>query len=115
MVKLQERLNTKKDEDRLYGNLLATKLRSYSKINKLKAKLEINNIMFRFQLQQDEESNLPPNHKMQNQCASEFIRSPPPTPRTPVEVSSPVCNLKHQSADLILPDISLLQNLQPQK
>ena len=73
----------------------------------------MNNIMFRFQLQQDEESNLPPKHQTQNQCASEFIRSPPPTPQTPVEASSPVYNLQHQSEDLILSDISSFQNLQP--
>ena len=53
MVKLKEKLNSKKDEDGLYGDLLATKLRSLSKINKLKSNHEIDNIMFRFQLQQD--------------------------------------------------------------
>ena len=100
MVKLKEKLNSKKDEDKLYGDLLATKLRSLSKINKLKAKHKIDNIMFTFQLQQDEESNLPPNQQTQNQCASEFIRSPPPTPQTSVEASSPVYNLQHQSAEL---------------
>ena len=80
MVKLKEKFSSKKNEHGLYGDLLATKLRSLSKINKLKDKHEIDNIMFRFQLQQDEESNLSPNHQTQNQCASEFIRTPSPTP-----------------------------------
>lgn len=99
IAKLKEKLNSKKDECKLYGDL-----RNFSKIKKLKAKNQIDNIMFRFQLQQDEESNLPPNHQTQNQCANEFVRSPPQT-STPVEASSPVYNLQHQSADLTLPDI----------
>ena len=78
----------------------------FSKINKLKAEHEINNIMLRLQLQQEEKRNLPPNHQTQNQCLSEFIRSPPPTPRNSVEASSPVYNLQHQSADLTPPDHS---------
>ena len=98
---------------RLYGDLLTTKLKNLSKINKLKAKHELNNIMFRFQLQPDEEINLSPNHQNQNHCASEFTKSPPRTPGTTVETSSPVCNLQHQSAYLILPDISSFRNLQP--
>ena len=108
MVKLKEKLNSKKDEDKLYGDLLATKLTSLSKINKLKAKHKIDNIMFTFQLQQDEESNLPPNHQTQNQCASEFIRSPPPTPWTPscLQFTASVSRI-------ILPDISSFQKLQP--
>ena len=106
IAKLKEKLNSKKDECKLYGDL-----RNFSKIKKLKAKNQIDNIMFRFQLQQDEESNLPPNHQTQNQCANEFVRSPPQT-STPVEASSPVYNLQHQSADLTLPDISSFQNLQ---
>ena len=81
MVKLKEKLNSRKDEEGL------------STINKLEAKHETDNIMFKFQLQQDEENSLSPNHQMQNRCASEFIRSPPPTPRTPVEASSPIYNL----------------------
>ena len=69
--------------------------------------------MFRFQLHQDKESNLQSNHQTQNQCTSEFIKSPPPTPESSVEASNPVYNLQHQLRDLILPDISLFQNLQP--
>ena len=45
MVKLKEKLNSKKDGDEVYGDLLATKLRSLSKINNLKAKHEIDNII----------------------------------------------------------------------
>lgn len=107
IAKLKEKLNSKKDECKLYGDL-----RDFSKIKRLKAKNQIDNIMFRFQLQQDEESNLPPNHQTQNSCANKFFRNPPPT-STPVEASSPVYNLQHQSADLALPDISSFQNLQP--
>lgn len=61
IAKLKEKLNSKKDECKLYGDL-----RDFSKIKRLKAKNQIDNIMFRFQLQQDEESNLPPNHQTQN-------------------------------------------------
>lgn len=107
IAKFKEKLNSKKDECKLYGDL-----RDFSKIKRLKAKNQIDNIMFRFQLQQDEESNLPPNHQTQNSCANKFFRNPPPT-STPVEASSPVYNLQHQSADLALPDISSFQNLQP--
>ena len=76
--------------------LTCCKVKNYLKKNKLKAKHHIDNIMFRFHLQQDENSHLPPNHQTQNWCASEFIRSPPPTPRTPVEASSPVYGINQQ-------------------
>ena len=113
MVKLKEKLNSNKDEDELYDDLVAAKLESLSKLNKLKAKQEIYKIMFKFQLQQDEESNLPQNSQTENQCGSEFIRTLPPTPQTIVESSSPVYNLQHQLADLNLLDISSFLNLQP--
>ena len=71
------------------------KLRSLSRINKLKAKHEIGNIVVRFQHQQDDKSNLSPNHQTQNHRTREFIRSPPPRPRTLAEVSNPVYNLQH--------------------
>ena len=113
MVKLKEKLNSNKDEDGLYDDLVAAKLESLSKLNKLKAKQEIYKIMFKFQLQQDEESKLPRNSQTENQCGSEFIRTLPPTPQTIVESSSPVYNLQHQLADLNLLDISSFLNLQP--
>ena len=113
MVKLKEKRNSNKDEDGLYDDLVAAKLESLSKLNKLKAKQEIYKIMFKFQLQQDEESNLPRNSQTENQCGSEFIRTLPPTPQTIVESSSPVYNLQHQLADLNLLDISSFLNLQP--
>ena len=94
-VKLKEKLNSKKDEDKLYGDLLATKLRSLSEINKLKAKHKIDNIMFTFQLQQDEESNLPPNHQrkinVQVNLSEALHQHLEPLP---------VYNLQHQSAEL---------------
>ena len=46
MNKLKEKLNTEKDDDQLYGDLLATKLRRISSSGKLHAKHEIDNIMF---------------------------------------------------------------------
>ena len=53
--KLRDRLSSKKndtkDEDQLYGDLLATKLR---KLSKLKAKHEIDNVMFKYQLENEE-------------------------------------------------------------
>ena len=113
MVKLKEKLNSNKDEDELYDDLVAAKLESLSKLNKLKAKQDIYKIMFKFQLQQDEESNLPRNSQTENQCGSEFIRTLPRTPQTIVESSSPVYNLQHQLADLNLLDISSFLNLQP--
>ena len=41
MNKLKEKLNTKKDDDQLYGDLLATKLRRISSSGKLHAKMKL--------------------------------------------------------------------------
>ena len=87
-VKLKERWR------RILWRFTCYKLRSLSKINKLKTKHEIDNIIVRFQHQQDEKSNLPPNHQTQNHWAREFIRSPPPRPQTLAEASNPVYNLQ---------------------
>ena len=64
MLTIKDRLSSKKDEDQLFGELLATKLRKLSKLSKLKAKHEIDGIMFRYQLQ-DEES-LQPNDTLRS-------------------------------------------------
>ena len=54
MAKLKERLGSKKDEDQLYGDLLATKLRKLSKLSKIKAKHEIDNVMFKYEVADEE-------------------------------------------------------------
>lgn len=50
MLKLKEKLGTKKDEDQLYGKLLAAKLRKLTKLSKLKAKHEIDNLVFKYEI-----------------------------------------------------------------
>ena len=60
MLQLKERISSKKDEDDLYGQLLAAKLKRMSRINRLKAKHEIDNLMFKFQLEEEgKENNIP--------------------------------------------------------
>ena len=58
MNKLKEKLNTKKDDDQLYGDLLPTKLRRLSRSSKLRAKHEIDNIMFKYMLQSVEDQKV---------------------------------------------------------
>ena len=55
MNKLKEKLHSKKDDDQLYGDLLATKLRRLSSSCKLRAKHEIHNIMFKYMLKNEED------------------------------------------------------------
>ena len=50
MSKLKEKLNSKEDDDQVYGHLLATKLRRLLSSSKLPAKHEINNIMLKYML-----------------------------------------------------------------
>ena len=102
MYKLRDRLssNNEKDDDQLYGDLLATKLRKLSKINKLKAKHQIDNIMFQFQL--EDEENAIPTYQSQ-------LQSPPATPLATIETSSPVYQPKTQPQSL--PGINSFQNL----
>ena len=59
MLKLRERISSKKDEDNLYGQLLAPKLKRMSRMYKLKAIHDIDNVMFKFQIE-EEETTLPP-------------------------------------------------------
>ena len=113
MQSLKDRLGSKKDEGQLYGELLATKMKKLSKINKLKAKHEIDNIMFKFQFEDESNSTT-------NQQANGLLRSPPPTPVfSPAEASSPVYQpqshhqqlqqqqqYRQQSNESSLPDIS---------
>lgn len=105
MLKLREKITSKKDEDDLYGQLLATKLKRMSKINKLKAKHEINNLMFKFQLEEEEKENnihLTPQH---------YLSQPI------FEASSPIYQPQNQTmSPTALPDISHFQsNIQQQQ
>ena len=54
MSTLKARLEAKKDEDQLHADLLAAKLRKLTKLNKLRAKHEIDNLMFKYELQDEE-------------------------------------------------------------
>ena len=105
MMKLKERLTSKKDEDQLYGDLLATKLRKLSKLNKLKVKHEIDNIIFKYELQNEEYSSIP---QQPHQFANETLRSPPLTPKPSLESSSPV--YQPQTNQINLPGISSFTN-----
>ena len=58
MNKLKEKLNSKKDDDQLYRDLLATKLWRLSSSSKLRAKHEIDNIMFKYMLQSVEDQKV---------------------------------------------------------
>ena len=55
MNKLKEKLNSKKDDDQLYGDLLANILWRPSSASKLRAKHEIDNPMFKYMLQNEED------------------------------------------------------------
>ena len=55
MNKLKEKLYSKKDDDQLYGDLFATKLRRLSSPSKLRAKHQIGNIMFKYMLKNEED------------------------------------------------------------
>ena len=55
MNKLKEKLHSKKDDDQLFGDLLATKLRRLSSSCKLCAKHQIGNIMFKYMLKNEED------------------------------------------------------------
>ena len=100
---------------------MTTKLRKLTKISKLKDKHEIDNLMLKFQLQdeenvllaydkqsQSEENTLPPNHHV----TGVFGRPP----LTPLEASSPMYQPKNQEVHLrSLPDISSFRNIQSQR
>ena len=75
MSKLKEKLNTKKDDDQLYGDLLPTKLRRLSRSSKLRAKHEIDNIMFKYMLQNEEDQQA----NVQAPARDQFT-GPPPNP-----------------------------------
>ena len=91
MNKLKEKLNSKKDDDQLYGDLLATKLRRLLNSRKLRAKHEINNIMFKYMLQneEDQQTNV-------LAAARDQFTSPPPTPSTSIQANSPAYHQPYQ-------------------
>ena len=85
MNKLKEKLNSKKDDDQLYGDLLPTKLRRLSRSSKLRAKHEIDNIVFKYMLQNEEDQQA----NVQAAARDQFT-SPPPTPSTPIQANNPI-------------------------
>jgi len=107
MLTLKKRLSSTKDDDQLYGDLLATKMRKLTKITKLQAKHEIDNIMFKFQLQDETNTFVP---QQRNTNINEMLRSPPPTPLTPLKASSPVYQPQQSADQMNLPDINSFRN-----
>ena len=89
MSTLKARLEAKKDEDQLYADLLAAKQRKLTKLNKLRAKHEIDNLMFKYELQDEEiaQQNQPVHdpYKIEQQSPN----TPPVTPLSAF-ASSPV-------------------------
>ena len=75
MNKLKEKLNSKKDYDQLYGDLLASKLRRLSSSSKLRTKHEIGNIMFKHMLQneEDQQTNM---SKLLQEIKLQVLRQP---------------------------------------
>ena len=74
-----KKLNSKEDDDQLYGDLLATNLQRLSSSSKLCAKHEIDNIMFKYMLQSEEVQQA----NVQATARDQFT-SPPPTQSTPM-------------------------------
>ena len=78
MYKIRDKLNSDsntKDDDQLYCDLLATKLRKLTRISKLKAKHEIDNLMFKYQLE-DEVNTVPLYQPAQTNSVSLSINQP---------------------------------------
>ena len=85
MNKSKEKLNSNKVDDQLYSDLLATKLWSLSSSSKLHAKHEVDNIMFKYMLdnEEDQQANV-------QAAARDQFTSSPPTPSTPIQANSSV-------------------------
>ena len=85
MNKLKEKLNSKKVDDQLYSDPLATKPWSLSSSSKLHAKHEVDNIMSKYMLdnEEDQQANV-------QAAARDQFTSPPPTPSTPIQANSSV-------------------------
>ena len=92
MKKLGERLSEKsvqKDDDSLYGELLSTKLRKLSAVNKLRVKNEIDNIMFNYLLEEERSVT-----RSQSNQSNSVLDSR--TPNSSDKTSSPVYAPYHQ-------------------
>ena len=85
MNKLKEKLNLKKDDDQLYDDLFATKLRRLSSSSILRTKHEIDNIMFKYMLQNEEDQQAHVQAAARDQFTSAL-----PTPSIPIQANSPV-------------------------
>ena len=106
MKKLGERLSEKsvqKDDDSLYGELLSTKLRKLSAVNKLRVKNEIDNIMFNYLLQEERSVT-----SSQSNQSNSVLDSR--TPNSSDKTSSPVYAPYHQqkSRQSTLPAINAI-------
>ena len=88
MPTLKARLEAKKDEDQLYTDLLAAKLRKLAKLNKLRAKHEIDDLMFKYELQAKEIAK------------QQSPNTPPVTPLSPFASPLSSTNLVSISLDI---------------
>ena len=96
MSTLKARLEAKKVENQLYADLLAAKLRKLTKLNKLRAKHEIDNLMLKYELQEVEiaQQNQPVHDPYQIEQQSP--NTPPVTPLFPFASSSVYQSRFHQ-------------------
>ena len=77
MKKLGEKLEhpqepKQKDDDTLYGELLTAKLEKLSGLNKLRAKYEIDNLMFKYMIAHEEESEIVNNFTVNEPTSPEY-------------------------------------------
>ena len=91
MNKLKGKVDSKKDDDQLYGDLLATKLWRLSSSSKLRAKHEIDNIMFKYMLQNEEAQQPNSQDASRDQFTSHL-----PTSLTLIQANSPVYHQPYQ-------------------
>ena len=91
MNKLKEKFNSKKDGDQLYGDLLATKLRRLLNSSKLGVNHEIDNIMFKYMLQNEKDQQV----NVQAATRDQFTSSPP-TPSILIQADSSIYHQPYQ-------------------
>ena len=91
MNKLKEKFNSKKDGDQLYGDLLATKLRRLLSSSKLGVNHEIDNIMFKYMLQNEKDQQV----NVQAATRDQFTSSPP-TPSILIQADSSIYHQPYQ-------------------
>ena len=91
MNKLKEKLNSKKNDGPLYGDLFAIKLQRLSNSSKLRTKHEIGNIIFKYMLQNEED------HQTNVEAAArDQFTSPSQAPSKPIQANSPVYHQPYQ-------------------